>query len=110
VSDPSRSLQPTDAHLERVRQHYGTADSGPGPAGRSYRSILAHYYRLMIPPEASVLEVGCGQGRLLARLPNQDVTGVDLSQKQVGLARGRVPRGTFHVQSGERLSIDRTFD
>ena len=57
-----------------------------------------------------MLEVGCGSGELLALLPNRDVTGVDISAKQIEAARERLPHGAFHVQAGELLSLDRAFD
>ena len=99
-----------DAPLARLRTFY--ADGGPpvsGP-GQGYRRLLARYYRLMFPADASVLEVGCGAGDLLALLPNRDITGVDLSAAQVEAARRRLPHGDFHVQAGERLDLPRTFD
>ena len=69
-----------DAHLERVRSFYEQPrPDGVTRAARGYRRMLAHYYALMFPPDASVLEVGCGGGDLLALLPNRDMTGVDLS-------------------------------
>ena len=111
TSDPSEDHGIIDEHLERVRSFYETPDAGrPNGAARAYRRILARYYALMFPPEASVLEVGCGGGDLLALLPNRDVTGVDLSARQIETARRRLPHGQFHVQAGERLSLDRTFD
>ncbi len=99
-----------DGQLERLRNFY--ADGGPpisGP-GQGYRQLLARYYGLMFPADASVLEVGCGSGDLLALLPNRDVTGVDLSTAQVEAARRRLPHGDFQVQEGERLNLPRTFD
>lgn len=101
-----------DGHLAKVRDFY---DHSPAPvavnrAALEYRRLLSHYYRLIIPENASVLEVGCGGGDLLALLPNRDVTGVDLSAVQIEAARARVPHGTFHVQAGERLTLDRVFD
>jgi ubiquinone/menaquinone biosynthesis C-methylase UbiE len=97
-------------HLERLSKFYDSASPDSNWAGRSYRRILGHYYRHFIPTGASVLEVGCGSGELLASLPNRDVTGVDISAKQIQAARERLPYGTFHVQAGELLSLDRTFD
>jgi SAM-dependent methyltransferase len=75
-----------------------------------YRNLLAHYYRHLIPPSASVLAAGCGSGELLSLLPNRDVTGIEISPRQAERARQRVPHGTFHVQAGEHLKLDRTFD
>lgn len=100
-----------DAHLERVRSFYEQPrPDGVTRAARGYRRMLAHYYALMFPPDASVLEVGCGGGDLLALLPNRDVTGIDLSPAQIETARRRLPHGEFHVQAGEWLALDRTYD
>ncbi len=101
-----------DEHLSKIRDFYehAPATMSVTRAALEYRRLLAHYYRLMIPAEASVLEIGCGGGDLLAMLPNRDVTGVDLSAAQVEQARQRVPHGTFSVQAGERLELDRVFD
>jgi SAM-dependent methyltransferase len=105
---PTTSL--TDAHLERLRAFYDAAPPGRPRTSLAYRDRLAHYYNLLIPAEASVLEVGCGGGELLARLHARDVTGVDLSATQISRARARVPHGTFHVQAGEKLELSRSFD
>ena len=79
--------------------------------GQGYRELLARYYRYLIPPAASVLEIGCGGGDLLARLPNEDVAGIDVSVAQVERARSRVPRGQFRVGAGETLeALGRTYD
>lgn len=97
-------------HLAHIRDFYETRGREPSWTGQGYRSLLARYYRHFIPAEASVLEVGCGQGGLLAMLPNRDVTGVDVSPRQIEAARRLVPHGIFHVMSGEELQLDRTFD
>ncbi len=77
---------------------------------RHYRRLLSHYYSLLIPSSASVLEVGCGTGHLLERLQVKKKTGIDLSSQQIECARQRVPEGYFHVQSGEELILKETFD
>ncbi len=99
-----------DAPLGRVRDFYEHGERAVNEHGQSYRRLLARYYRLMFPPTAAVLEVGCGGGDLLALLPNRDITGVDLSPAQIEMAKKRLPHGTFHVQAGERLTLDRKFD
>ena len=97
-------------HLAAVREHYEKAGIRPTAAARSYRRLLAHYYNLLIPAGSSVLEVGCGDGELLAQLHAKDKTGVDLSTTQIALAQARIPEGKFHVQAGELLSLPGTFD
>lgn len=97
-------------HLQNIREHYENSRALTGPA-RSYRRILAHYYNLMIPAGASVLEIGCGGGDLLALLHTRAVYGIDLSAAQIKRAREQVPHGTFTVQPGEMLDLgDKKFD
>jgi len=98
------------AHLDQIAGFFDTAPSSSTWGARSYRGILSHYFRHLIPAEASVLEVGCGNGELLALLRNQDISGVDVSANQVERARKRLPHGTFAVQAGEALHFKRTFD
>jgi ubiquinone/menaquinone biosynthesis C-methylase UbiE len=96
--------------LSKLAAFYDGAPTSTTWLGRKYRQALAHYYRHLIPPDASVLEVGCGGGELLMLLPNRDVTGVDVSERQIEAARLKVPHGAFYVQSGESLNLERTFD
>jgi len=102
------------SYLDRIRDFYDTAETETTWFGRFYRSLLARYYCLFIPAEASILEIGCSSGDLLSRLPNRDVTGVDVSQKQIAAARKRVPHGIFVASAAETLwregPLNRTFD
>lgn len=81
-----------------------------GWAARAYRRGLARYFRYLVPAEASVLEVGCGGGDLLALLPNRDVTGVDIDGAALARAAQRLPSAKFVLQDGEQLDLGRTFD
>lgn len=96
-------------HLEKVRHHFDQAPS-PTRAALGYRRLLAHYYNLLIPESASVLEVGCGGGELLALLHASHKTGVDLSAMQVARAAARLPDATLYVQAGEELDLPGTYD
>jgi len=100
----------TRQHLARTRDFYEEAPTTPKWGGLFYRRQLAHYYNLLIPAEASVLEIGCGSGELLARLRARHKVGVDLSPRQLAAARARVPGAEFHEQSGEALALDGRFD
>jgi SAM-dependent methyltransferase len=101
----------TREHLERVRAYYDQAPPSARKWGaRSYRALLARYYNLLIPPEASVLEIGCGDGELLSLLRVSRKTGIDLSAAQIAAARRRLPDAEFHVQSGEALELSGRFD
>ena len=98
-------------HLDRIRAFYDAAPTEPQAGARAYRSLLGHYYNLLIPPAASVLEVGCGSGELLAQLRAAKKVGVDLSAHQIEAARQRVPDAEFFVQAGELIDLgSRRFD
>lgn len=97
-------------HLAALRTHFDSPASRPTPAARSYRRLLAHYYNLLIPADASVLEIGCGDGELLAQIHAAKKTGVDLSTEQIKWAQTRIPEGRFYVQAGEKLTLTDTFD
>jgi len=57
-----------------------------------------------LPPEPTVLDVGCGDGRrTLTRLEGTDAVGLDFSRRGLELARGNVP-GAGLVQ-GDMLDI-----
>ena len=77
---------------------------------RGYHEQLELVYRFHIPPGASVLEIGCGGGDLLAALRPADGLGVEVSRRMVELARTRHPGLEFVQTSGERLAAGRTFD
>lgn len=98
-------------HLDRVRAFYDAAPTAPQAGARAYRTLLAHYYNLLIPADASVLEIGCGSGELLAQVLAARKTGLDLSATQIAAARLRVPDAEFFVQAGELVDLgDRRFD
>lgn len=96
--------------LDGLAQHYDKRGPSLRWASRRYRWLLARYYRHIIPADASVLEIGCGSGELLKLLPNQNVTGIDLSPVQVEAARENIPHGTFHVMAAEGLKLEGKFD
>ncbi len=88
-------------HLDRVRAFYDAAPTVPLPGARAYRALLAHYYNLLIPAGASVLEIGCGSGELLSRIRAARKVGIDLSATQIAAARVRLPEAEFFAQAGE---------
>ncbi len=97
-------------HLQAIAAFFDSPRAGLTWAARSYRRILAHYFNLLIPPDASVLEVGCGDGELLARLQAARKTGIDLSAAQLERARRRLPEATLVQQAGEELDLAGVFD
>ncbi|MCX6936979.1 MAG: bifunctional class I SAM-dependent methyltransferase/glycosyltransferase family 2 protein [Verrucomicrobia bacterium] len=96
-------------HLLTTQNHF---DNSPDikPAAFSYRCILAHYYNLLIPENASVLEIGCGGGDLLIHLNSKDKTGIDASITQINRAKAKLPDARFEQQFAECLKLNRTYD
>lgn len=60
-----------------------------------YQQRLTEIYKHLIPPKMRVLELGCGQGDLLAALEPLRGVGVDLSAKMLDRARERHPQLEF---------------
>jgi SAM-dependent methyltransferase len=89
ASMSSAASSTTGLHLAAVRAFCDQAPIEPNRFTRNYRAWLAHYYNLLIPAGASVLEIGCGSGELLVRLNARRKVGVDLSERQVAAARAR---------------------
>ncbi len=81
---------------------------------RAYYRNIERLVRFVVPEGASVLEVGCGLGDLLAACKPSAGLGVDLSPRLVDLARARHPELAFAVADAETLEAPelsgRTFD
>lgn len=75
-----------------------------------YYGQLAALHRELIPPGASVLEIGCGTGTLLASLAPARGVGVDLSPRMVEIAAARHPRLEFIAGDAAELPPGETFD
>jgi SAM-dependent methyltransferase len=102
--NPSSVSEIHKQHLSRICDHYEQA-TRITKAAETYRDMLARYYNLLIPVTASVLEIGCGGGDLLARLHGSSKCGVDISPNQIQKAKEKVPAGEFYVQAGEELNL-----
>lgn len=100
----------TKQKLRSVGDHFDAQGHSGSWTSKSYRRLLAHYYNLLIPADASVLEIGCGSGELLAHLNAHRKVGIDLSSRQIERAQARVPGATFHVMAGEALALQDRFD
>ena len=92
---PSRS----DTLVEAWREYFRhTDESLRHPEARDFMDVdLRGALARLIPPGATVLEAGCGQGDLLASLPNPVRKGIDLLPEIVERARARHPEIPFEV-------------
>jgi SAM-dependent methyltransferase len=102
----------TRAAEQRRRFFDSVADDGaaPGPVKRYYGGRLENAIRFNVRPGASVLEVGCGTGDLLAALVPSRGVGVDFSERMIAIARERHPDLEFVVADAEGLALKEQFD
>lgn len=106
---PPIQNQLAEEHIAGMRRFFDAAPA-PSAAALSYRRQLAAHFNRMIPSGASVLEIGCGGGELLALLQGARKVGVDVSEVQLQRARTLLPSAEFHQQAGEALDLAGTFD
>ncbi len=84
-------------------------DQEPG-IRRYYRRRLAEIYRFLIPPGMRVLELGCGEGDLLAAVRPAYGAGIDLSPEMIARAGKRHPE-CQHIQAdAHSFDFGETFD
>lgn len=81
---------------------------------RYFHAEDIRYMRFLVPDGASVLELGCSAGDMLAALKPSRGVGVDFSPEMLALARTRHPDLDFHLGDVEALDkvpgLDGTFD
>ena len=77
---------------------------------RAYHGELERFCRSVVPPGATVLELGCGAGDLLAAVRPARGVGIDISPGMIERAREKYPTLTWRVGDAESLDLDETFD
>jgi len=87
-------------HKKKVRNHYENTAT-ISPFGLSYRVVLAKYSNHFLPNSNSLLEVGCGEGHLLALLRSKSKTGLDICSKALKKARRQHSSIRFFTGSAE---------
>ena len=94
--------------LRRLRRRSTTAGGGEN---RGYFEQLELVYRFLVPPGASVLEIGCGERRPAGRAAPGGRPRRRRQRAAWSSSRARAIRGSSSSQaSGERLDAGRTFD
>ena len=99
-----------EAHYQQIARAFDAKAGASGWSAGFYRELLYRTYRLAIPKGSTIIEIGCGNGELLAHFTDCDVTGIDVSSQQVAQARLRVPEGKFHCMAAEHLSLTGQYD
>lgn len=93
-------------HWDEVARKSQKWDSG----NRYYHRRLNQIFQNLVPPGQRVLEVGCGQGDLLASLEPSYGVGVDFSAEMLARAREKHPGLIFVEADAHELSLPQTFD
>ena len=100
-------------HFDRKAAEWDASYDAPTTRGHWQRARLEAAVRLVGDGPGSLLEVGVGSGRLLARLAERgwDIVGIDAAPRMVELARERVPGASLEVARAEELPFaDASFD
>ena len=82
----------------------------PKRIGAFYHKIVQQYYRLLIPENLSVLELGCGHGDLLSALNPSFGVGIDFSGRMIQRAAHKYPHLNFILADAHELPLYGCFD
>lgn len=93
-------------HWDKVSSHKSRLKR----PGAFYHKLLQRYYRFLIPPGLKILELGCGQGDLLASLEPSKGVGVDFSKEMISHASKKYPHINFIVSDVQDIVLKEEFD
>jgi len=93
-------------HWDKVAVAYDSQVNG----GRYYHQRISRIYQFLIPPGQRVLEIGCGQGELLAALKTSKGVGIDFSAEMLKQARQKHPQLQFIEADAHDFNLGETFD
>ncbi|MCX5848254.1 MAG: glycosyltransferase [Deltaproteobacteria bacterium] len=75
-----------------------------------YHERLEHVLKFLVPPGQKVIEIGCGNGDLLASLKPSYGVGVDFSSEAIKLAKDRHLDLNFIQADAHELELENQFD
>lgn len=113
---PAEETTAAQGRLSRTKrllaEHFDKLASGRlrWTRNRYYHDELAKFVRFLVPERARVLEIGCGDGRLLASLAPRTGVGIDLSAGMVERAARQHPTLHFAQADAEDLPVRGPFE
>ena len=105
TQSPPSSMDEYLRGWEAFFDHYASQVEYWSERNRGYHAAIAGLARYYVPKGVRVLEVGSGNGDLLAALEPSQGVGVDLSGEMVRLAADKYPHLRFQQMSAERLEL-----
>ncbi|HEX3840854.1 MAG TPA: class I SAM-dependent methyltransferase [Acidimicrobiales bacterium] len=92
---------------ERFSSFYDAVMDDPGPRADQVTAWIDRH----LPGASSLLELGCGTGSILARIPSVlALTGLDRSPEMLAVARDKVPGARLVEADMTDFSLEETFD
>lgn len=79
-------------------------------AGKYYHRRLSEIYSNMIYPGSKILEIGSGDGNLLASIESDTKTGIDFSSEMINLAKRNHPQVTFIKANADNFQLNESYD
>ncbi|HTJ56143.1 MAG TPA: methyltransferase domain-containing protein [Devosiaceae bacterium] len=80
---------------------------------RLFETAWLDRFRGLLPEDATVLDIGCGSGKPLARALTErgcKITGIDASPEMIAMCRADFPYADWHVADMRELALPRSFD
>lgn len=103
----------TKQEYQQARQAHWNRVAGEKRArtwSRYYHDRLQAIYAHQVPPGQRILEIGCGEGDLLAALRPARGVGIDFSEEMIRIAAARHPQCTFLLGDAHELELGEQFD
>lgn len=103
-------IQYQQTHIQHWNNVAQKRDTWRG-LGYWYHRRLTEIYKFLVNPNQRILEIGCGNGELLANLQPSHGVGIDFSGEMIDRARRKNPTLEFHQLDAHDLSsLEGTFD
>jgi len=79
-----------------------------------YKSRVLYFQKKYVSQAKSIIDLGCGPGNIsklfYEQNPHYEITGIDLSEKMVKIAKQNVPSGAFHVCDLRSIDLHKSYD
>ncbi|HUN22484.1 MAG TPA: bifunctional class I SAM-dependent methyltransferase/glycosyltransferase family 2 protein [Anaerolineales bacterium] len=96
---------------QRIAHWNSCAEQSPLPIGsQQYQKQVIAFFQKWVRPNSRVLEIGCGQGELLAALQPKYGLGIDFSPAQLKKAQAKFPHLHFIEADAHLFKLNETFD